>query len=322
MRLFTALFSVALMLQDPSIITVDVRLQQVVATVRDSSGKIVKGLKQDDFIIEDSGTRQTIAHFSDDPDAPISLGILIDTSGSMGSMPGGSISGVAAAAGITRVLLKHLKPDDEIVLMTFSSSFTVRQGFTKDHRRIEDALAGLEAKGNMSVLAAIDPALEQVRKSRYAKRALILMSDAYFSGDLHKVAADIRRAEVPIFAFAMRGVDFGPEVRVCTSACHQFERLPPILPARAGPMVTNLTQGFLDTIANETGGRATIFEMHPRDTMIRINAIIDDIAAELRGQYLLGYYPTSNAENRTIRVRAVNSGYSVHMRREVQPLSR
>src|SRR5436190_253559 len=175
MRSFAFVLSLMIALQDPAILTLDVNLQQVVATVRDPSGKMVRGLKREDFILEDNGVSQPIVHFSDDPDAPISLGILIDATGSMGAMPGGAISGVTAASGITRVLLHNLKPDDEVSLMTFSDAFAVRQNFTKDRLRVADAVTGLRAEGNMNVLSAITPALEQVRKSKYAKRALIVM---------------------------------------------------------------------------------------------------------------------------------------------------
>lgn len=328
MKTFAALFCFVMMLQEAPIITVDVHLQQVVATVRDASGKIVKGLRKEDFIIEDNAVPQTIVHFSDDPDAPLSLGILLDTSESMSSMPGGTVSGIAAETGITRVLLKHLKPDDEISLMTFTGSVSVRHGFTKDRRRIEDALDGLKAGGTTGLLSSIDRALVEVKSSKYPKRALIVMADAYFNGDLNKVAGDLRRAEVPIFAFAMRGVDFGPEVQACTSACHQFEILPgPIVQNLPGIMVGGFgvrdqTHEFLNMLATETGGRTTVFEMHPRETMLRINAAIDEIAAELRGQYLLGYYPSAPADptNRTIRVRTVTPGYRVYTRREDQKL--
>ena len=63
------------------------------------------------------------------------------------------------------------------------------------------------------------------------------MTDAYFSGDLKQVAGTVSQAEVPIFALAMRGVDFGPTVRYCTSACHAFETLPPLQDPRHGPIV-------------------------------------------------------------------------------------
>jgi hypothetical protein len=71
-------------------------------------------------------------------------------------------------------------------------------------------------------------------------------------------------------------------------------------------------------LADESGGRAMIFEMHPRNTIERIVAAIDDIAAELRGQYAIGYYPTS-AGNTAVRVRMKSPDYRVHIRRDDRP---
>jgi hypothetical protein len=191
---------------------------------------------------------------------------------------------------------------------------------------VEEALARLRFGGNMSVLAALPLALQEVRTSQYRRRALIVMTDAYFGGDVNQVALDIRGAEVPIFGFAMRGVDFGlqhPPTQGCTLACHQFEMLPArSVGGRSG--LQNLTQPFLDTLANESGGRSMIFEMHPRDTMRRVTSAVDEIAAELRGQYVLGYYFTSSrpAASRSIRVRTASPDYRVYVRREDQLLKK
>jgi hypothetical protein len=168
-----------------------------------------------------------------------------------------------------------------------------------------------------TVLTALPPAIDRVRKSTYSKRALILMTDAYFSGDVNEVASLVHKAEIPIFTFAMRGVDFGPRVRYCQSACHKFELLPPPQTGQTPPL-PNLTRPLLDALAGESGGRSTIFEMDTRDTMRRINASLDEIAAELRGQSLLGYYPGSPSANSVIRVRTVNPEYRVYIRRELK----
>ncbi len=333
MRSVIAWICLALAFQQTDSLRVDVLLQQVVVTVRDEAGNIVRGLNKEDFVVEEGGVRQTIAHFSDDPNAPISLGILIDVTGSMDSMPGGAETGVRAAAGITRVLLHRLKPEDEVVLMTFSQRVAVRQTFTTDHLRMEAALSNLQPESGIRVigktlnpLTALPAAFEQVKKSRYSKRALIILTDAYFSDDVEKARKEIQRAEVPIFTFAMRGVDIPPRVQPCAVACHQFELVPPaILSPRGGMLggMLNVTQSFLAALARESGGRSSIFQVDLRNTMQRINAAIDEIAAELRGQYVLGYYSSdASAKNRAIRVRTTSSSHIIRVRREDQRLNR
>jgi VWFA-related protein len=313
MRPLITLLSILVALQQPTI-RVDVQLQQVVTTVRDQSGAIIRGLQAEDFILEDGGVVQKIAHFSDDPEEPISVGILIDNTASMGTMPG--------ASGLGRLLLHRLKPDDEILLMSFSRNFRVEQGFTKDRKKMEEALSRLAVEprqGGTNIIESLPKALGEMKKARLRKRGLIVMTDAYFGGDLSDVAKQVRNAEIPIFAFAMRGVNQGlqyPPGQPCTAACHAFGTLPP--QARGPSGFADLTQRFLDMLSKETGGRAVIFEMHLRDTLARLDVALAEIAAELRGQYTLGYYPAAVSKSQSqIRVRTRRPSARVFIRREL-----
>src|SRR5690242_4280743 len=69
--------------QAPADLRVDVRLVNVFATVTDNSGRYVSGLTKDDFVLEEDGIKQEVAHFSQDREIPVSVGIVLDTSGSM-----------------------------------------------------------------------------------------------------------------------------------------------------------------------------------------------------------------------------------------------
>jgi hypothetical protein len=80
--------------------------------------------------------------------------------------------------------------------------------------------------------------------------------------------------------------------------------------------ITDLTGPFLKALAEESGGRSTIFELHTPDSMARINASLEDIAVDLRGQYVLGYYPAKpRAELPVIRVRMANPNYQIQFHR-------
>src|SRR5947207_2363233 len=104
-----AAFCSLILLQLPSTLHVDVQLQQIIATVRDGEGHLVKNLNPDQFVLEEDGVPQRIVHFSQDSETPVSLGILIDQSGSMGVETGG-LTAMRAASGATRVLLRLMKP--------------------------------------------------------------------------------------------------------------------------------------------------------------------------------------------------------------------
>jgi len=328
MKVLIILLGLILAIQEPTF-RVNVQLQQVVTTVRDSSGNIVRGLTAENFILEENGTAQKIAHFSDDPDEPIAVGILIDNTGSMGTMPGGTISGVTAATGVSRLLLQRLKPDDEVAVMSFSRNVRVEQSFTRDRKRVEQSLIRLASENRQagtSIVNSLPQALAEMKKASLRKRGLIIMTDSYFGGDLSDVAKEIRNAEIPIFAFAMRGAKLGlqyPPGQSCTAACHVFGTLPPAPPPRQMVLANqDLTERFLDMVSKETGGRAVIFEMHLRDTLSRIDSALAEIAAELRGQYTLGYYPSGNIRsNSQIRVRTTRQGARVFIRRELADTS-
>src|SRR5499427_10634651 len=101
---------------------VDVALINVVATVTDETGHYVSDLTQDDFIVEEDGAQQTIAHFSQSNDLPVSMGIVLDTSGSMERKIG------TATTAVER-FIRTVHRDDDIFLMTFSNRPDLLQDF-------------------------------------------------------------------------------------------------------------------------------------------------------------------------------------------------
>jgi Ca-activated chloride channel family protein len=320
-KAIVVLLSMLVAVQEPTI-RVNVQLQQVVTTVRDQSGAIVRGLQASDFILEEAGVPQKIVHFSDDSEEPISVGILIDNTGSMGTMPGGTISAVTAASGLARLLLQRMKPDDETVLMSFGRKFRVEQTFTKDRKKVEESLIRLTSEprqAGTTIIDALPQALGEMKKAGLRRRGLVVMTDAYFGGNLSDLAKHVREAEIPIFAFAVRGANQGlqyPPGQPCTAACHAFGTLPP--PSRGSGGMTDLTHPFLDMLSKETGGRAVVFEMHLRNTLARVDSALAEISAELRGQYTLGYYPSSDSKpGAQIRVRTNRPTNRVFIRREL-----
>jgi VWFA-related protein len=309
-----------LLLPPQTVLRVDVQLQQVVITVRDDEDRIVRNLRAEDFILEDNGAPQAIAHFVQDSETPISLGILMDTSGSMASMPSGTISALRAAIGTTRLLMKLMKPGDEFNLMTFDTAFSVRQPFTQDRAKIEDSLRKLRTSGNTNLFPAVERGLQELKKSRYRKKALILITDAIAGGNFNDLQRAIRESEVLVYTFAIRGATSGlsyPALQ--TGLGRGFPGpIPPPSP-RPGSVVDSASQRLLDTLAIESGGQSDVFDMNSDALIERMVAFVEDIAAELRGQYTIGYYPqnTGASENHNIRVVSKSPKYHVRVRREI-----
>src|SRR5689334_15269886 len=127
---------------------VDVRLVNVVATVTDERGRYVSNLTQDDFTLEEDGKKQQISHFSQDQNVPVSVGILLDTSGSMDHR-------IRTAVEAVDRFIRRIHQDDEIFLMTFSGQPLLRQDFTDDSDKLSQNLRRIFPTGGTALYDAL-----------------------------------------------------------------------------------------------------------------------------------------------------------------------
>src|SRR5499427_856392 len=197
---FQALGCVALLLTIAAAIAaaqvrVDVRLVNVVATVVDSRGRSIPNLKVDDFVLEEDGKPQEITHFSQDQNVPVSVGILLDTSGSMDRK-------IRTAVEAVERFVRRIHQDDEIFLMTFSGQVVVRQDFTDDREKLSQALRRINATGGTALYDALDEGLFKLRSARHSKRALLVITDGQDTASTTKldhVLQSIRAAELLVY---------------------------------------------------------------------------------------------------------------------------
>lgn len=242
-------------------IVVDTTLVVIPVTVTDPINRFVLGLEKEDFTILEEGAEQKITHFSGE-DAPLSVGILVDTSGSMDFKLDTSRRAVAE-------FLKTMNAQDEAFLIQFNDQAQVAQAFTSDMREIENRMTSLRAGGLTALLDAVDLGVREMKKAKNPRKALVVVSDG---GDNHSryTASDIkdvvREADTQIYAMGV------------------FE--PNLLPQ----MTTVEVSGprLLAQIADQTGGRA-----FGASEFSQLPAIAEKIAIELRNQYVLAYSPTN-----------------------------
>src|SRR5262245_3982909 len=161
------------------------RLQTIVLNVTDPAGRFIQNMKAEDFIVEEDGVRQQIVSFSQGSDAPVSLGILIDKSTSI-RLPlrvqgrEQTPAALLVAAGLGRAMVHLMRTGDEFMLMTFDEQLQVKQNFTQDRKKIEDQLYKINQVGGATHLYdAVLKALERMKKAKYRRRALIVITDAY-----------------------------------------------------------------------------------------------------------------------------------------------
>ena len=215
-----------------------VELINVNATVTDSAGKFVSGLTQRDFVVYDDDQPVEITHFNAER-VPVSLGFVLDTSG---SMRGRKI--VAARAAVRRFVIDLLTAEDEVFFYRFDDKPHLVAGWTTDRDRIVTELGRLEPDGGTSLYDAVAEALPLLRAGRHRKKALVVISDGIDTGsktDLRALRTLIRESEAVVYAI---GIDagsvspFGGDALFSLDSRYQRRRPFPIpfpLPGRRAP---------------------------------------------------------------------------------------
>jgi VWFA-related protein len=317
------LAALTLVAQTPSTLRVDVRLVNVVTTVTDAGGKFVPNLTADDFTVFEDGVPQKVTHFTQDRNLPVSVGILLDTSGSMAEK-------MRAASGAVERFINSIHADDDIFLMTFSRDVTVEQDFTSDRRKLAKAMTSLRVGGNTLLYEAVKQAIEKVQTGRHDKRAILVLSDGMDSQNkpatLEALLGTIRRAEVLVY-----GLGTSPTVYADPNEHVPFTLPTPsstvrgptaVVNARGNtarrntPITSGVNMGVLRQFAENSGGHAFLLsETFIDDGGSDLDKVLKTIAEELRGQYTLGYYPSApdNGSFHAIKV-TTRGSYNVRAR--------
>jgi Ca-activated chloride channel family protein len=310
-----------------------VELINVNATVTDASGRFVSGLRKDDFQLFEDGVRQEITHFNSER-VPVSLGIALDTSGSMNGE-----KMLAAREALERFLFDLLGPDDEVFLYRFDSTAELVNGWTKDRGRLRSALGRLSPRGGTAMYDAIAEAIPLAQTGHHKKKALVVISDGNDTSSQTDVASlkrMIRESEVLVYAVGIDsdapttytgspgGVTLPPRQPPRLPIPLPFpmpgRRRPPVYPSPPQPGGGVYTRGgdervnvaALRDITDDSGGRTEIVR-YARD----LDPATSGIADELSKQYYIGYPATAPKDGKwhTIRVEVNNGNYRVRARR-------
>src|SRR5438105_6554465 len=178
---------------------VDVALVNVVATVTDETGHYVSDLSQDDLIVYEDGKVQKISHFSQSNELPVSMGVLLDTSGSMERKIG------TATTAVER-FIRSIHKDDDIFLMTFANRPELRQDFTDDRDRLAKALRRITVGGGTALYDAWDESLRKIKQGRHEKKAIRLITDGEDTSSFitfEESEARVREAELLIYCLGI-----------------------------------------------------------------------------------------------------------------------
>ena len=208
-----------------------VELINVTATVTDHTGRFVAGLRKEDFRVYQDDELQPVTHFNSER-VPISLGIVLDTSG---SMVGEKMA--AAREALNRFLSQLLDVDDEVFLYRFDVAPVLVEGWTTDKRALSLALARLRPNGGTAMYDAVAQAVPLAQMGRHRKKALLVISDGNDTSshtDVQALKRMIRETEVLVYAIGIdTQTESAPWPRRFTLRSFQTQGTPPAPAAAA-----------------------------------------------------------------------------------------
>ncbi|MEX2263263.1 MAG: VWA domain-containing protein [Bryobacteraceae bacterium] len=255
---------------------VDTTLVLINVTVTDPLNRFVTGLEIENFKLLEDKVEQKLSHLASD-DAPLSIGLVFDLSGSMGNKLNKSRQAVAQ-------FFRTANPEDEAFLVVFNDRPELVSGFTTSLEEIQNQLTFTQAKGKTALLDGVYLALNTMTKARNPRKALLIISDGgdnssrYTESEIKNL---VREADVQIYAIGI----FEP----VSARGRTAEEL-------GGP-------SLLSDMAEQTGGRH-----FPVENLNELPDVAAKIGIELRNQYILGYSPQNQERDgkyRRVQVKLV-----------------
>jgi Ca-activated chloride channel family protein len=258
----------------PADLRVDTSLVLIPVHVTTPGGVSVATLTRESFQLFEEGVQQQITMFAKE-DAPLSVGVIFDASGSMQNK-------IRKSSEAAATFFKTANPEDEFFLVEFNDRAKLTVPFTSDSDEIYQRIAHTKAFGRTSLLDAIHLAAEQMKHARNLRKALVIFSDG---GDNRSryTALEVRNAmlESDVQVYAM-GIFSREDARKLSRE------------EQNGPQL-------LSDLAEQTGGR-----QYPVDQLDDLSTISGLISQELRNQYVLGYSPLSKDRDGKYRQVKVN----------------
>jgi VWFA-related protein len=245
--------------------------------VTNAYGASVTDLAQRQFRLFEDNVEQTVSNFFME-DAPVSVGLLFDSSGSMRTKMDKACEAAAS-------FFRTANPQDEFFLVEFNDRARLMLPFTTDSDAVFQQMTRIRPYGRTTLLDAVYLALGQMKHARYSRKALVIFSDGgdnWSRRSVREVKRALMESDVQIYAMGIFDSNY-------------LEKHP--IEERYGPKL-------LDELAQQSGGRH-----FPVQSLDQLPGISERIGRELRSQYLLGYHPSNDA--RDGKYRQVKVGLAV-----------
>ena len=292
-----AISIILLLLAIHQTIRVEVSLVTVGVRVTDSRGRDVQGLKAEDFTILEDGVRREVAFFSGETQ-PMTLGILLDSSGSMEYN-----RKIDRAKEAARALVGGALAGSEFFYIDFDERVTPASDFTTDRLKIESAIEQTSAEGGTSLYDALLQGLTMTDRARLPLQALVVISDGadqHSKSNLEEILDIVRKSEIQIYTIGY----FSPEEE-------RLFRTPGTQLSLTNGVAVDNPRIALEKIARESGA-ASFFPASDKELAEAIVKINED----LKTQYTISFYPASSDRNRyhSLKVTVRGNRYTVRAR--------
>jgi VWFA-related protein len=251
---------------EPPTFTADTRLVVLPVSVSDKNGKLVTDLQQKSFKVYENGVEQPIKIFKRE-DVPISLGIIVDNSGSMKEKR----QKVEIAS---LDLVKASNPHDEVFIVNFNDEAYLDVEFTNDIKKMEEGVARIDSRGGTAMREAISMSIDYLKeKGKNHKKVLLVVTDGNDNAStisLERLVDRARQSEVLIYAIGLLDEEEHREAKAAKRA--------------------------LNSLTHESGG----LSFYPKG-VAEVDAIALQVAHEIRNQYTIGYSPLIQAMDGSFR---------------------
>ena len=269
----------------PTTFRTDSRMVLVPVTVTDHYGKTINGLRAQDFTVLDDQARQQILSFGGE-DAPCSVGVVLDISGSMRNI-------LSTAKNVARAFLGTANPEDEVMLLTVSTQPDAISGFTTDVAALEKNVQFTKAGGMTALIDTVYFGLNRMRQAKHARRALLIVSDGmdnysrYSKAELIRVALE---ADVQVYTIVIDNPS--------ASSGNAVLFRPALVQKPWDQARAHQGPELLEELSHKTGG---LHYFVRKDAEAREATI--KVGQALRNEYVIGYqFPSSGTIGKWHRV--------------------
>ena len=253
-----------LALSQTSVFKVDVHLVRVLASVKDSNGKPTGSLNKEDFTIYDNGVAQKISIFEHHAETPLSIALMVDTSGSTAKDLKYEVSSVSR---FLKSIFREGNPEDRVAMYSFNWEIVRQWGYSHNFAQLEKSMRNFKAEAGTAMYDAIYLGSQDL-EDREGRHVMVIVTDGgdtISSKTYHQALEALHHADAVFYAILVMPItnDAGRNIG---------------------------GENALTTLAQGTGGKVFAPSVGPG-----LDAALDDILRDLRTQYLIGYYPKNTA---------------------------